>query len=739
MSISAFSRMTALAAVLTAGALCAQSAMADVKLPKVFGSNMVLQQGMPVNVWGWADPGESVTASFGDSKADAKANEKGEWKLVLPAPKTSATPAKLTIKGKNEIVLDNVLVGEVWLCSGQSNMQMGVGVCEEGQKPIEACENPNIRLFTVKMKFSAAPQSDVEGTGWQLCNPENLGKAKGWGGFSAAGYFFGKELNKALNVPVGLIESNWGGTRIEPWTPPVGFAQVPSLADLYKRVLVSDSSSSLHKQRIDQLVNEVSTWISEAQKARDAETAVPAFPAFPGEFVPPAKDQQQTPCWLYNAMIHGIVPFQIRGAIWYQGESNHGEGKVYTEKTKAQVAGWRKVWDNPAMPYYLVQIAPYQYGNENPYTTAEFWEAQFAITKEIPNTGIIGTTDIADLKDIHPKKKEEVGRRLALQALAKTYGKKDIVADGPAFKAMAVEGAKLRISFDNVPTGLKANDGKPLSWFEIIDADKGGFVQAKAEIDGKTVVLSADGVEKPVAVRFGWSKLAEPNLVSSEGLPAYPFRAGDVPKRNPLVNIPGAAGFELVYDLDLGKLAKDISYDVDNSDKIKGSFDRIAYYIELGSKDEPQYLFVSTEAFTDDIKKVGVPSLASKASFQQLLNNMEVYSNVKGIATGSGLKGNIEFWPNNYGPANAKNVPNASAQGYDFGDQMSDPLDGYGSMQIHNYVAKQTLFAVNHWAAGKGADLGIGNRPDQQNSDWTFAGNAGSYELKRLRVFVSPK
>ncbi len=714
--------------------------VAALKLPTVFSSNMVLQQGMPVKIWGWAAPGETVSASFGSAKASAKADAKGEWKLELPAQKASDMPAKLTVKdSKKEIVLDNVLVGEVWLCSGQSNMQMGIGVSDNGAEAIKNCANKNIRLFTVKNKFSPVALDDVGSNGWQVCNPEALGGAKGWGGFSAAGYYFGKELNKSLNVPVGLIESSWGGTRIEPWIPPVGFAAVPALKDLYKSVLLRDFTTSEHKAAVDELVKSVGKWRESALQARDAEIAVPAYPAMPSEFVLPTQGQQQTPCWLYNAMINGIVPFQFKGAIWYQGESNHGEGMLYVEKTKAQVLGWRKVFENPDMPYYLVQIAPYQYGSESIFREPEFWEAQFAILKAVPNTGIVCTMDIADLKDIHPKNKLEVGRRLALQALAKTYGKKDIAADSPSFKSFAVEGSKMRVSFDNVPTGLKTRDGKPVDWFEIIDADNGGFVNAKAEIDGKTVVLSADGVSKPVAVRFGWSKLAEPNLVSSEGLPVYPFRAGEVPTRNPLTNIPGASGYELVYDLDLAKIGgRDIKYSVDNSASFKGEFDRVAYFLEIGKKDAPEYVFVSIPAFTNDIKKIGVPSLASKASFQKSFDRMDVYSSVAGIVSGTGLKGNMEFWPNNYGPANAAKVPDASDSTYDFGDQMSAPEDGYGCMQIHNYVAKQTVFAINNWKAGAGANIGIGNSKGN-TADWTFVSNANSYEFKRLRVFVHPK
>ena len=234
--------------------------------------------------------------------------------------------------------------------------------------------------------------------------------------------------------------------------------------------------------------------------------------------------------------------------------------------------------------------------------------------------------------------------------------------------------------------------------------------------------------------------LAEPNLSNKEGLPAGAFRAGNVPVRDPLaMNVPEAKQYQLVYDLDLGKLGETIKYDVDNRDKIGKPFDRVAYFIELTSGNDAKYLYVSMDAFTDDLGKIGIPTVASKAVFQTNVANMNVISNVKGIAAGAGLKGgNIEFWPNNYGAANAANVPNASPQVYDFGDEMADPVAGYGSMQVHNHDAKQTLFSVNHWSVGQGADLGIGNRPTD-NPDWTFSNNAGSYSAKRLRVLVHCK
>jgi len=401
------------------------------------------------------------------------------------------------------------------------------------------------------------------------------------------------------------------------------------------------------------------------------------------------------------------------------------------------VTGWRKLWGEGDFPFYFVQIAPYNYGN-NPETEAEIWEAQTAAANTIPNTGMAVVNDIGNLKDIHPTNKQDVGHRFALLALAKTYGQKNLVYSGPTFKALAVTGDSLRVTFDHIGSGLASRNGKPLDWFEIIDADEGGLVKANARIDGDTVILSAPGVKHPVAMRFAWSGLAEPNLMNAAGLPASAFRAGDQPKRDWLgMNVPEAKDYQVVYDLDLTKLGPAIQYDVDNHGNIHKPFDRIAYFVELQDANlNTQDVFVSMDAFTDNLGKIGVPVFGSGADFQQNVANLDVFSNIKGIATGTGLNGgNIEFWPNNYARANSANVPNASSDVFDFGDQRTDPTDGYGSMQVHNHDARQTLFAINHWREGAHADVGIGNQT-KNNPDWTFAGNAGSYHAMRLRVLV---
>ena len=710
------------------------AARAELRLPKVFSSHMVLQQEKPLVVWGWAEPNEKVTVTLSTGSQSVQANERGEWKAVLPAMKASG-PYALTVSGSTKVQFEDVMIGEVWLCSGQSNMEMGISAARDAQKEIAAANYPGIRLLKVAKSWKPEPQNDIEGT-WKACTPQTVAEG-GWGGFSACAYYFGRELHQKLGVTVGLIDSSWGGTRIESWTPPEGFAAVPALKREYELVELGDPRTAPHQKRLEQVLNETEQWLAAARQALTARALVPPMPTYPAELLAPHDLQHATA--LYNGQIHPLCPFALRGAIWYQGESNSTEGMLYADRMKALIAGWRQVWGEGDFPFYFVQIAPFNYGRD-PEIIGEFWEAQ-AAAQAVPNVGMAVINDIGNLADIHPTNKQEVGRRLALWALAKTYGQEKLVYSGPTFKAMTLEGDKLRLTFDHVAGGLASRDGKPLSWFEVIDAEEGDFVHADARIDGAAVVLSALEVKHPVAMRFAWSMLAEPNLMNTEGLPAGAFRAGKAPKRDLLaIKVPEAKNYQLVYDLDLAKLGSTITYAVDNHATIHQPFDRIAYFLELQSADKnTQYLYVSMDAFTDALDKIGVPTAKSGAFFQRNVANMNVYSNVKGVVAGTGLAGgNIEFWPNNYGAANSANVPNASSQVWDFGDEPSGPPDGYGSMQVHNHAAKQTLFALNHWREGSHADLGIGNQPTG-NPDWTFAGNAGSYQAKRLRVLVRCK
>lgn len=695
---------------------------------------MVLQQNKPIVVWGWAQPNEAVTVQLASETRQVRANDRGEWKAVLPAMKAGG-PFTLTVSGSSTVRFEDVMVGEVWLCSGQSNMEMGIGAVKDGKAEIAAANFPGIRLLKVAKHWTPEPQPDMEGE-WKICTPKTVAEG-GWNGFTAAGYFFGRELHQKLGVTVGLIDATWGGTRIESWTPPEGFAAVPALKKEYELVQLADPSTAAHQQRLESALQETERWLKAAREALAQKGLVPPVPVYPAELQPPHDVQNATA--LFNGMIHPVCPYGLRGAIWYQGESNSGEGMLYAERMKALVGGWRQIWGEGDFAFYFVQIAPYNYGG-NGERIGEFWEAQAAAAQWIPNSGMAVINDIGNLKDIHPANKQEVGHRLALWALSKTYDRPNVVCSGPTFKAMSIEGDKLRVTFHNAD-GLSSRDGQPLTWFEILDADEGGFVKAEARLDGASVVLSSPEVKHPVAMRFAWSMLAEPNLVNGAGLPTGAFRAGTVPKRDLLgLKVPEAKQYQLVYDLDLAKLGPNISYDINESARVRQPFDRVAYFLELQAADgNSEYVYVSMDAFTDRIGKIGIPTVESGARFQQNVAHLNVYSNVKGVVSGTGLAGgNIEFWPNNYGPGNAANVPNASGQTYDFGDEPSDPADGYGSMQVHNHDARQTLFALNHWREGKGADVGIGNQA-KGNPDWTFAGNAGSYATKRLRVLVRLK
>jgi sialate O-acetylesterase len=502
--------------------------------------------------------------------------------------------------------------------------------------------------------------------------------------------------------------------------------------------MLTDPRSAGYKQALGEYLGRLDAWQTQARDGLANEKPVEPAPAYPDAIKPLAT--HTVPTGLYNGMIAPLAPYAMRGALWYQGESNHGEGMLYTEKTKALVGGWREIWQQGDFPFYYVQIAPYLYGEEDPQVLARFWEAQ-AAAQSIPNTGMAVINDIANLNDIHPRNKQDVGKRLALIALAKTYGQAGVVCSGPTFRSLSPEGGKLRVTFDNVGGGLVSRDGQPLTWFEIIGPEA-DFAKAEAVIEGDSVLLSSPEVADPCAVRFAWSKSAEPNLSNREGLPAGAFRAGEVPVIDYLaIKVPEAKEYKLIYDLDLGKLGKDVTYEADNPGGFAGPFDRVAYFLDLQKSGEPvRYVYASMDAFTDDLKKTGLPTLASGARFQCSVGNLTVISNVAGIVAGTSLPGgNIEFWPNNYGPPNTATVPQATNDLWDFGDQMDGgTVDGYGSMQVHNHDAKQTVFAINNWKAGAGADIGIGNS-EGRTRDWTFVGNAGSYTLKRLRVLVRPK
>jgi len=416
---------------------------AAVTLPKVIGSHMVLQRDRPLPIWGWADPGEEVVVKLDEATVSTKADAQGNWKVVLPAVTADGKAHHMTVSGTNEIELENILIGDVWLGSGQSNMGMGIGACDKAKEEISAANYPKIRLFCIP------PPASKRAPGlWAECSPETVkaGAYGNWGGFSGVLYYFGQRLHKDLDVPVGLISSNKGGTSIESWT---------------------------------------------ASEPKSGER--------------------------YSGMIAPFIPFASRGVVWYQGEANVGNGLKYADKMKTLIEGWRRGWGYD-FPFYFVQLPPYSY---KPGQLPPIWEAQ-AASLNIPGTGMVVTTDLADIKNIHPKNKFDVGNRLALWALAKDY-KKDLVYSGPLYKSTNVEGNKIRLSFAHVGGGLKSRDGKPLREFEIAGAD-GSWAWAEAKIDGDTVVVSSQDVPKPVNVQYAFQKKSNyANLFNKDGLPALMF------------------------------------------------------------------------------------------------------------------------------------------------------------------------------------------------------------------------
>jgi sialate O-acetylesterase len=489
--------------------LAATAATAAVRLPAVIGENMVLQCDRPVPLWGWATPGRQVTVAIGERKAAAAANDRGEWLVRLEPMAASAEPQVLTVTDEDgaKVVCGNVLIGEVWLGSGQSNMEMALQGSEGGKEFAQAADLPAIRLLIVPRAVSGTPRTDVQAQ-WKVCSPATVP------GFSAVLYEFGRNLHQELKVPVGLIASSWGGTRIEPWTPPEGFAAVPALKNEHDWLAQANAAYEREKAAA---IDKAAKWLDAARAAAAEGRAIPEPPPWPQHAV----SGNQQPTALYNGMIRPLAPFAIRGAIWYQGEANVGAGMRYFDLMKGLIQGWRQVWGEGDFPFYYVQIAPYRYGADA-QALPRLWEAQTA-TLALPNTGMAVTVDIATVGDIHPPNKHEVGRRLALWALARDYGRKDLVYSGPLYDKHEIDGRNVTIQFTHADGGLVSRDGKPLTWFTVAGEDK-TFLPANAEIVGDAVVVTCPEIEHPAAVRFGWNHIAEPNLANEAGLPASPFR-----------------------------------------------------------------------------------------------------------------------------------------------------------------------------------------------------------------------
>lgn len=508
LTVSAF-----VAGFVTAGwlILSARPAQADLKLNPLFTPNMVLQRDRLIPVWGSADAGETVTVSLGKTQATATADAAGHWEALL-LPQQATTGLTLTVTGKNTVVLPNVAVGDVWVCSGQSNMEFPVARSKGAAADIAAAKFPQIRLFTVARNAMGEPQTEVKGH-WDVCTPETVK------GFSAVGFFFGRELHQKLGIPIGLIHSSWGGTPAEAWTSRAALEASPDLSPIVTRwdKIVADFPAALEKYQKEALVK----WQADADKAKAAGQPEPRKPAEPTS--PYSANRAAN---LFNGMIAPLIPFGIKGVIWYQGESNTGNPEQYRTLFPTMIRDWRSRWGQDVFPFYWVQLANYQGVQKEPVEPGGWPMLREAQTRTLPlpQTGMALAIDLADADnpgDIHPKNKQDVGKRLALVALAKTYGGTNPYS-GPVFDTMEVTGGKARLTFKMTDGGLKAR-GEKLTGFAISGAD-GVWKWADASIDGSSVVLSSTEVAVPVAVRYDWANNPIGNLYNGAGLPAVPFR-----------------------------------------------------------------------------------------------------------------------------------------------------------------------------------------------------------------------
>ncbi len=493
--------MRFLSAVVLGSVVCGSVAMAEVRLPAIIGDNMVLQpmeQGTAL--WGWADPTENVTIRFLDQQLTVTADEEGRWITRVSIPDNTPEPFDITFEGANNtITVTNVLAGEVWICSGQSNMQWSVARSNNADEEIAQADYPNIRLFSVRNVTAREPAEDVQGR-WLVCSPETVRN------FSAVGYYFGRELHQELDRPIGLINSSWGGTTAEAWTRPARLESDPILKPILE-----------HQQKrleaFPQLKEEYDRKRAEWETAGKPAGQQPRFPFGP--------DDKNVAGNLWNGMIAPLIPYGIRGVIWYQGESNADRPVQYETLFPAMITDWRNQWEQGEFPFLFVQLANFMKKDEQPRDDG--WpNLRHAQTKtlSLPNTAMAVTIDVGDANDIHPRDKQTVGYRLARAALATVYDY-DIAYQGPMFKSMQIEGDRIRITFDHAHEGLVVK-GDKLTGFAIAGED-GKFVWAEAELEGDEVVVHSPEVRNPKHVRYAWSNNPDAVLYNGAGFPAVPF------------------------------------------------------------------------------------------------------------------------------------------------------------------------------------------------------------------------
>jgi sialate O-acetylesterase len=502
---------------LLATLLAAAALRAEVTLAPLFSDGAVLQRGKPVPIWGRAEAGEKITVTFAGQRREATPDAKGRWLVLLDSLAATTQGADLMVAGKNTLVRRDVVVGEVWLASGQSNMEWPVSRAADAAAEIAAANFPLLRHVKIERTVSEAPAESVQTTGWQRATPQTAGA------FTAVGYFFARDLHRKLGVPVGLINSSWGGTPVEAWMSPAALAGDPRfavVAERWRKNLEEFPAAQIaFEEKLAAWTQAATTAQAQGKPAHDAwlkKNPRPRAPRGPGD--------PWTPAGLFNGMINPLLPYALRGAIWYQGESNAERAGEYQPLFAATITAWRAHFGQGDFPFYWVGLANYAVpadGGERGRSYAFLREAQTQ-TLLLPNTGQALAIDLGDPKDIHPTNKQEVGRRLALLARNRTYG---IIGDdtGPTFAGATREGASLRVKFTHATGGLVAH-GKPVQSLELAGADR-VFHPAEGRIERDTLVVRSAAVREPVAVRYAWTNSPEANLYNGAGLPAVPFRS----------------------------------------------------------------------------------------------------------------------------------------------------------------------------------------------------------------------
>ncbi len=493
---------------------------ADVSLNNMFGDHMVLQQGIHNRVWGTAAAGEAVTVAFAGQSHGATADAGGRWEVLLDPVAEYGGPHALTVTGKNTITFNDVMIGEVWICSGQSNMQWAVNQANDPDLEKAAANFPAIRFVSVPQVGTQEPQANFEGR-WQICSPATVGD------FSAVGYFFGRQLHQTLGVPVGLIDNAWGGSAAEAWVQREKIAAHPTLNAIHDRWMKMEAAMPAAMQEFEK---KLADWKAAERQAKADGKPAPKPPTSPDG---PMKGNQR-PGNIHAGVLTPSIGYGIRGVIWYQGESNAGRAHQYRTLFPAMIESWREEWklaDNHDFPFFWVQLADFKAEAAEPGESdwAELREAQTMTLDALPNVGQAVIVDLGEGKDIHPRNKQDVAKRLARWALAETYGREGIACRSPRYQAMEKEGTRVLLSFTDVAGGWRPFDVAEPVGFTVAGSDR-KFVPAQAEIqkDGRIAVWS-DAVAEPVAVRYAWADNPVCNMYSAAGLPLTPFRTDDFP------------------------------------------------------------------------------------------------------------------------------------------------------------------------------------------------------------------